>query len=398
MKLIQKINLSVGVLIICLCLQVSAQKTSIYDNPQATYDQAVDLYNKEKFGSAKVLFDELAAGERSNIKAGSEYYAALCAAQLFHPDATQRFEKFIEAYPQNAQVNDAGFELGKLQLTNKDYRKALESFSNVDRYELTPEQLNEYYFKIGYAYFKTENLKKARENFTLLIDKPNKYNIPANYYYAHIAYTEKNYETALKHFERVENDETFRDVVNYYIIQIYSMQGRYDELLTRSLPLLEMANDKRTAEIARLTGDAYFHKGEYKNALKYFNKYLDSKPSSVTPVDNYEIAIAYYKNNEYTQAIKYFQSVATAQDSLSQNAYYHLGDCYLKTNQKRFAFNAFNSAFKIKADPALTEEALFNYAKLAVELSYNPYNEAVNALQDYLAKCPESARRDELYG
>jgi TolA-binding protein len=398
MKLIQKINLSVGVLITCLCLQVSAQKTSIYDNPQATYDQAVDLYNKEKFGSAKVLFDELAAGERSNIKAGSEYYAALCAAQLFHPDATQRFEKFIEAYPQNAQVNDAGFELGKLQLTNKDYRKALESFSNVDRYELTPEQLNEYYFKIGYAYFKTENLKKARENFTLLIDKPNKYNIPANYYYAHIAYTEKNYETALKHFERVENDETFRDVVNYYIIQIYSMQGRYDELITRSLPLLEMANDKRTAEIARLTGDAYFHKGEYKNALKYFNKYLDSKPSSVTPVDNYEIAIAYYKNNEYTQAIKYFQSVATAQDSLSQNAYYHLGDCYLKTNQKRFAFNAFNSAFKIKADPALTEEALFNYAKLAVELSYNPYNEAVNALQDYLAKYPESARRDELYG
>ena len=72
MKLIQKINLSVGVLITCLCLQVSAQKTSIYDNPQATYDQAVDLYNKEKFGSAKVLFDELAAGDRANLKAGYE--------------------------------------------------------------------------------------------------------------------------------------------------------------------------------------------------------------------------------------------------------------------------------------------------------------------------------------
>jgi len=41
---------------------------------------------------------------------------------------------------------------------------------------------------------------------------------------------------------------------------------------------------------------------------------------------------------------------------------------------------------------------LFNYAKLAVELSYNPYNEAVNALQEYLDKYPESARRDELYG
>jgi len=398
MNITRILTVSFCVLITSLNLQVSAQKTSIYSNPQATYDQAIDLYAKAKYGSAQVIFDELALGEKSNIQAGSEYFAALCAAQLFHPDATTRFEKFIETYPQNAQINDANFELGKLQLTNKDYRSAIASFDKVDRFELSEEQQNEYYFKLGYSYFKTDNLKKARENFSLLIEKPNKYYIPANYYYAHIAYSEKNYETALKHFERVSTDETFRDVVNYYIVQIYALQGRYDELLAKSLPLLETGSDKKTAEIARLTADAYFHQKEYKTSLKYYNQYLESKPSKVSAIDNYEIAFANYKNGNYPQAIKYFQLVATGQDSLSQNAYYHLGDCYIKTNQKRFAFNAFNSAFKIKADPALTEEALFNYAKLAVELSYNPYNEAVNALQEYLNKYPESARRDELYG
>lgn len=398
MNITRILTLSFCVLITSMFLQVSAQNTSIYSNPQATYDQAVDLFNKAKYGSAQVIFDELARGEQSNIHAGSEYYAAMCAAQLFHPDATSRFEKFIETYPQNAQINDANFQLAKLQLASKEYRKALASFNKVDKYELSEEQQNEYYFKLGYTYFKTDDLQKARENFSLLTEKPNKYNIPANYYYGHIAYSEKNYETALKHFERVSADETFRDVVNYYIVQIYALQGRYDELLTKSLPLLELGSDKKTAEIARLTADAYFHQKEYKTSLKYFNQYLDSKPSSVSSVDNYEIAFANYKNGNYIQAIKYFQVVATGQDSLSQNAYYHLGDCYIKTNQKRFAFNAFNSAFKIKADPALTEEALFNYAKLAVELSYNPYNEAVTAIQEYLAKYPESARRDELYG
>ncbi len=398
MNITRVFTLSFSVLITSFYLQVSAQKTSIYSNPQATYDQAVDLFNKAKYGAAQVLFDELAKGEQSNIQAGSEYYAAMSAAQLFHPDATVRFEKFIEKYPQNAQVNNANFELGKLQLTDKDYRKALESFGKVDRYELTEEQQNEYYFKMGYAYFKINNLQKARENFSLLIDKPNKYNVPANYYYAHIAYSEGNYETALKHFERVSTDETFSNVVNYYIVQIYALQGRYDELLAKALPLLENGSDKKTAEIARLTADAYFHQKEYKTSIKYFNQYLESKPSKISDIDNYEIAFANYKTGNYTEAIKYFQIVATGKDSLSQNAYYHLGDCYIKTNQKRFAFNAFNSAFKIKADPALTEEALFNYAKLAVELSYNPYNEAVNALQDYLNKYPESARRDELYG
>ena len=306
-------------------MQATAQKTSIYDNPQAAYDQAIDLYYKAKYGSAQVIFDQLVTGEASNIKAGSEFYSALCAAQLFHPDASQRFERFIATYPQNAQVNEAFYELGKLELNNKEYGKALESFTKVDKYELTAEQLNEYYFKCGYASFKTNDQKKAREYFVLLTEKPNKYNIPANYYYGHIAYSEKNYETALKHFERVSTDETFRDVVNYYIVQIYALQGRYDELLAKSIPLLQAGSDKKTAEIARLTADAYFHQGEYKTSLRYFNQYLDSKPSSVSTTDNYEIAFANYKSGNYTQAVKYFQSVATAQDTLSQNAYFHLG-------------------------------------------------------------------------
>jgi len=362
------------------------------------YDQAIDLYSKAKFGSALVMFDQLAKAEKSNIKAGAEYYGAMCATQLFHPDATRRFENFIEANPQNAQVNDANFELGKLELINKDYRKALACFDKVDRYELAPEQLNEYYFKSGYAYFKTDNLKKAREYFALLCEKPNKYYTPANYYYAHIAYTDKNYQTALTHFERISTDESFKDIVNYYIIQIYALQGRYKELLEKALPLLSTGSDKKTLEIARLTADAYFHQQDYKTSIKYFNQYLDSKPSAVSSIDNYEIAFANYQTGNYNAAIKYFQLVVGGQDSLAQNAYYHMGDCYVKTNQKRFAFNAFNSAFKIKADPNLTEEALFNYAKLAVELSYNPYNEAVNAIQDYLNRYPESIRRDELYG
>ncbi len=398
MNITRIISTSVSVLLLCLSFRAAAQQTSIYNNPQASYDQAVDLYTKAKYSSALVAFDQMAAEENSILKAGSEYYAALCAAQLFHPDASSRFEKFMQAYPQNAQVNEAGFELGKLQLGNKEYKKALETFNKVDRFELSPEQLNEYYFKSGYANFKTDNLKKARENFALLIEKPNKFYIPANYYYAHIAYSEKNYETALKHFERVSADETFKDVVNYYIVQIYALQGRYDELLAKSLPLLQMGADKRTAEIARLTADAYFHQGDFKTALKYFNQYLDSKPSSVSVTDKYEIAFSNYKLGNYKEAIRYFQMVATNQDSLSQNAYYHLGDCYIKTNQKRFAFNAFNSAYKLKSDSVMTEEALFNYAKLAIELSYNPYNEAVNAIQEYLNKYPESARRDEAYG
>ncbi|MEZ5148582.1 MAG: hypothetical protein R2759_16305 [Bacteroidales bacterium] len=39
---------------------------------------------------------------------------------------------------------------------------------------------------------------------------------------------------------------------------------------------------------------------------------------------------------------------ATGQnDTLAQYAYYYLGAAYLKTDQKQFAANAFNSSYKI---------------------------------------------------
>jgi len=383
---------------VCFLDRAPAQRTSAYRDPEAGYQTALDLFNKGKYGSALPIFDAIAGGEASIVQAGSAYHAALCAANLFHPDATERLEKFIAAYPQNAQVNNARLGLGNQHFLNKDYRKTLDVYEKLDIYELSQDQLMEYFFKSGYSWFKLGNLAKARESFAQVKDKPNRYTVPATYYYAHVCYQEKNYETALQHFEKVAGDETFREVVNYYIVQIYSMQGRYDELIAKALPLLQDGDDRKTAEIARLTADAYFHKVQYKEALTWFSRYLSGSPRSVARNDSYEIGYAYYLTGDYNQAIKQFQLVAVNQDSLSQNAFYHLGDCYLKTGQKRYAFNAFSSASKIKADPVIAEDALFNYAKLAIELSYNPYNEAVNALQQYLNAYPDSPRRDEAYG
>jgi len=387
-----------------LCVSVFAvntlhsQRTSVYHEPIAEYEKALDLYNKGKYGSALAVFDRLATGGNSNLQAGSSYYAALCAAHLFHPDATLRLEKFIATYPQNAQVNNAWFELGKQHFQNKDYRKTLDTFGKLDIYDLSNDQQMEYFFKSGYSYFKTDNLTKAKETLALVKDSKSTFSVPATYYYAHISYQTKNYETALQHFEKIAEDESFRDIVNYYIVQIYSLQGKYDELLVKALPLLEGGDNSRTAEIARLTADAYFNKGQYKDAVSYFSRYFAGKPKSVSRIDYYEMGYSLYVTGDYAQAIKQFQQVAVNQDSLSQNAYYHLGDCFLKTNQKRYAYNAFSSAAKIKTDPVIAEDALFNYAKLAIELSYNPYNEAVNALQQYINEYPNSLRRDEAYG
>ncbi|NVO03066.1 MAG: tetratricopeptide repeat protein, partial [Bacteroidetes bacterium] len=58
---------------------------------------------------------------------------------------------------------------------------------------------------------------------------------------------------------------------------------------------------------------------------------------------------------------------------------------------------AFALAEKMPFDQVIVEEALFNYAKLAYDLSYNPNNEAILAFQKYIKNYPNSPKLEEAY-
>ena len=378
-----------------------AQQTAVYTQPVSDFRNATDLIAKEKYGAALTILERLSKVPEYNDKgmlSSSAFYTALCATRLFHDDARYRMLKFTQDYPESSHLNEANFELAKLQYNAKNYADAITAFNQVDVHELPADDMAEFNFKLGYCYLKTDNPDKAKGSFFEVKSKENKYTAPATYYFAHISYSQKNYGTALKDFEKLKTDETFKEIVPYYIVQIYSHQGKYDELPAVAIPLLSNDKTRRSSELSRLIGDAYYRTGKYTEAIPYIEKYADPLKGNIAQVDAYELAFSYYKTTQYEKAIKYFQTAATGQDSLSQSAFYHLADCFVRTNQKTFASNAFLSAYKINADKAISEDALFNYAKLSIELSYSPYNEAIKSLQKYLVDYPASPRTDEAYG
>ncbi|NTW32763.1 MAG: tetratricopeptide repeat protein, partial [Bacteroidetes bacterium] len=290
----------------------------------------------------------------------------------------------------------ANFQLAKLYYRQQKYLKAEKAFEDVDVYDLNTEELSEYYFKSGYSFFMLKKYDKAKKHLFEIIDIDTKYFASANYYYAHILYSEKNYETALKSFLKIEKDETFKHVIPYYIAQIYYLQGKYDEVIAYAPPLLDSATASRADEIARILGESYFKTEQYAASIPYLEKYMSKTKNIITRQDNYETGYAYYKSGaDVTKAISYFEKVTTVEDSLTQNTYYILGDCYLKNGNKNFAMNSFLSASKYSFYPTIKEDALFNYAKLAYELSINPYNEAVEAFQKFINDYPESSKIDE---
>jgi TolA-binding protein len=378
-----------------------AQRTQVYDNPLADYQQALELYNKGMYGAARHLFAktiERIDDRQSTIRSNSEYYVAISAVELFHPDAEKLLTDFIFNHPTHSLQGTASFQMGNLQYRKRNYQDAIHWYSRVDLWDLNADQRVELQFKTGYSHFMNENYEQAKQFFFNIRDPQSVYFAPANYYYGHISYTEGNYETALIYFQKLKSDSNFGPIVPYYITHIYFLQRKYDELIAYAPTVLADASTRRAADISRMIGDAHYHKGQFAEAIPFLEEYQKQSRARITREDHYQLGFAYYQANHFEKAVSSFEKVTpNVQDSLAQNAYYHLADAYLKTNQRRSARNAFLAAHRMEFIPEITQNSLFNYAKLSFELAMNPFNEAILAFQKYVQTYPNSPQREEAY-
>ncbi len=389
------------ILLIIFSITVAkSQKTSIYDQPEADYRSALELFNKEKFGAAQNQFRKIIdqiEDPNSEIKINAQYYKAICALELFHPDSEVLLSSFIDQHPLHPKQSIASFQMGNLQYRNRKYEDALAWYEKVDMFDLDMQQKEEYTFKRGYSFFTLEDYENAKRLLFDIRNPGSVYYAPALYYYGHIAYMEQNYETAFRSFKKLVDDSNFGPIVPYYITHIYYLQGRYNELLEYAPPLLEEASTRRASEIARLIGDAYYSKKQYVEAIPYLEDYRRQTSERLTRDDYYQLAYSYYSIEDCEKARGYFERIIKGEDSLAQNAYFLLADCYLKTGDKRAARNAFRAAYGMDFIPKIKQDALFNYAKLSYELSYSPFNEAIISFKKYIEDYPDSPRISEAY-
>lgn len=382
-----------------LCSGAWAQRPAHYEHRDADLARALDLFDKAKYGAAQYGFErvvERITDDHDPDRVEAEFYSAICAVRLFHNDAGYRLHAFMQDHPDDLHVGTVKLELFKHTFAQKKWKESIQWSEKVDRFALAPAELEEYRFKRGYAFFQSEQPDKAIVEFAEVQNGTGAYAVPANYYASHINYERGNYETALTGFRKLQNDENFGKVVPIYIAEILFLQGKYDELNTYVEPLLGGGDDvKRATEINRLAGEANYRSGKYAEALPFLEK--SAQRAGVAREDRYILGYTYLKAGDCKKALEQFNLVANAADSLAQLATYHMADCYLKLNEKNYARTAFKKAYDIGKDPKVTEDALFNYAKLAYDLSLDPYHEAINALQNYLKAYPNTPRKNEAY-
>jgi TolA-binding protein len=396
----QAAALALGLALVALSPQgARAQRPAHFEHRNAPLVHAMDLFSKAQYAAAQFEFErfmEQVPDPKDRARLDAQYYAALCAVRLFHDDAGNRLHTFIAHHPENLHVPAVRFELFKYTFERRKWKDAIKWSEEVDRMALAPEDLEEYRFKRGYAFFQQDDRDAALGEFAQVMEGSGTYAVPSRYYASHIQYERGNYETALQGFKKLKDDESFGRIVPFYIAEILFLQGRYEELDDYVRPLLDDPKGaRRINEINRLAGEANYRNGRYEEALPFLEK--SSQRVGVGREDRYILGYTYYRTGDCRKALAEFNLVANGKDSLAQMATYHMADCYLKLNEKSYARNAFKKAYDIGGDLQVTEDALFNYAKLSYELSFDPYHEAIRALRDYLRNYPNTTRRDEAY-
>lgn len=375
-----------------------AQRPVSFDSPEYEYKTAIELFQKEKYGSAQQVFKyvyENSLDKQHDIKSNSYFYMGVCAANLYNNDAIFLLTDFIRRYPVHTFVPEARYFLGKFYFHKRQYKKALEHYEQIDERSVKPEDMAEYYFKKGYSYFETKKTDQAKFYFEKARNSSGPYRLRAVYYLAHLAYQEGQYQTALESFQSLRNEPEYRDIVPLYISQIYFYQERYEEVIANVPPFLEKVSAKDKPELERILALSYYNLGMYEKAAVHFFNYVPTSKTEIDRNDYFAMGYTFYELKDYPKAIDYLSRTTKEKDEMSQTSFYIIGDCYIQTGQLTLASQSFQEASKFTFNPEIREDAMYNYAKLQYATSATPFNMAIKALENYINEYPNSSRSEE---
>jgi tetratricopeptide (TPR) repeat protein len=379
-----------------LTVFITYSQQSIIDATVVTdFNNALVLYNNKAYAAAQKIFitTQAKAQKSSSLKADASYYDAMCAVKLNQTDADQKVLNFVEENPTSTKKNKAFFNVANYYFANKKAAYALKWFTKVNEDLLSEENKKELNFKMGYSLLVSDNLTLAKNKFLPLINDA-KYGNDSRYYFGFISYKLEDYGIAESTLKEIADNKSYKAEISYYLLDISFKSGKFERCIKVGTELLKTSSKKDISEISKIVGESYFNLQQYQEAIPYLKAY-EGKKGKWTNTDYYQLGYVFFKQNDFENAITYFNKIIDEKNAVSQNAYYHLAECYLNTDKKTEALNAFKTASEMSFNTEIQEDAALNYAKLSYEAG-NPFQNVSDVLQDFLKKYPNSSAYIEI--
>lgn len=334
----------------------------------------------------------LAAADRRDCQT-VDYYLAACAVELGDRDAEAALRTFTERWPASVYGNEVRFSLASYYCTRGDFAAAAEAFAEVDYRALAPRQREQYDIRMGYAVFSAGRYDEAYVYFDR-IGPRSEYADHALYYKSYIDYACGRSAAAKQGFRRLASGSAYGPLVPYYLLQLEFMEGNYTYVTAQGEALAAKAAPQHRIELYRVMAESWFHLGDFDKAVSCLASFA-REGGAMERNEDYLMGYALYRTARYAEAEAYLRRASGPDDALTQNASYHLADCYVRRGAKREAMQAFAMAAGSDHDATIAQDALFNYGKLQYELGGGVFNEAIHVLTRYTERYPQSPRTRE---
>lgn len=292
-----------------------------------------------------------------HFNAGYDYYL-----KGEYDKAIEEFNRSLDYNPEFEKARQllsrSYYQLNQMDEYREERKKATELKTGSE------EEKAEEYYKLGYEFYSlkdytvaVEELKKA---LTIKSDYPH-----ARYLLAECYFQQKEYKLAQVEYERVVTDSE----INEYT----------DDALWGS-------------------GWCYYLLEEYKEASKRFSKLLNDFPDSDLALQvSHKLGKSYFKENNYPETIKVYQEFlekySEYQGKEIEEAYYLLGQAYLRSGKYKEAEEVFNNLlFLFPGFELASEVKYYNGLSLFKE---NKYEEAIVQLKDLISETEIEDKKKE---
>lgn len=361
------------------------------DTPRSReYREILRLQDNGMHSRSRLMFERLA---EKTLKSDPEGYAVLSDIIMKVPAYEYRMEHFMASNPYSVLVPQMRYRHAINLFDAQEYAKAFELFDIVTPSQIERSQIDEYLFKKAYCELENGDVDRALLRFIELERRPiSDYTAPAKYTIAYINYEKKNFYDALGWFEKAALDSRFTQVANYYIMECRFMLEDYEYVTKYGEQMYQAVPEDRKPHLARIISESWLVLGNATEARKYYDLTAKANGEPKTRTDWFYSGSVLYAVQDYKGAIESFNNMEMRVDSLGQIANYHLGYSYIQTKNKVAALSAFKDASMSSYDPVVSEDAYFNWAKLAFDINNDP-----SVFQDYMRRYSDRDKDDKIY-
>lgn len=320
----------------------------------------------------------------------ADFYLAMSAAHLGRIEAVSMLRHFQWRYPTSPLCVRAAMTIGGIEQDKGNYSHALSEYEKINPASLDSDLTADLRYNMAVCYIKTGRLNDA-EPLLAKLASSKRYANNALFYQGYIDYCKKDYVTAEKILKSVNTAKAPANMADFYLSQIYFINGNYDKALSTANKLRKAANvDKEyLTEATRIAGESAYHTGDDSRSISLLREYL-GMTDSPQPSALYILGLDYYKQADYQKAIDYLSPAAEIDSAMGQSAALYLGQALMHIGDSSTALVPLRQALNMDYDSEVKEMAYYNYAVAQSKGAKQPFGNTVATFENFLTQFPNS--------